>query len=88
MGKSGRCIQVIATRQFLSHVVTSFQSAPYITGFPREWLSNILYEQIAVHFFHDFLPYLVSYAKFISMAVECRSGMFVLSFHGGSAART
>ena len=88
MGKSGRCIQVITTKRFLRHVFTSFRSTPYIAGFPHEWLPNILYEQIAAHCFHGFRPYMVSYAMFISMAVGCRSGMFVLSFHGGSAART
>ena len=47
-------------------------------------------QYIAVQFFHDFLPHMVSYPKFVLMAVggECRSVTFVLSFHGGSAAHT
>ena len=47
-------------------------------------------QYIAVPFFYDFLAHMVSYAKFILMAVgdECRSVIFVLLFHGGSAANT
>ena len=47
-------------------------------------------QNIAVPFFHGFLPHMVPYAKLIIMAIggECRSVVFVLSFHVGSAANT
>ena len=42
---------------------------------------------IAVHFIYSFLPHMISYAKFILMAVsvECKSVIFGFLFHGGSA---
>ena len=47
-------------------------------------------QDIAVNFFHGSFPHMVSYAKFILMVVggESRSIIFVLSFHGGSAAHS
>ena len=47
-------------------------------------------QYIAVHFFHGSFPHLVSYAKFSLMVLggESRSVIFVLSFHGGSAAHS
>ena len=59
---------------FLSHLVTSFQAASYITG-----LMTAEYVLLAVHFFYVFHPHMISYAKIILMAVgwECRSVIFV-----------
>ena len=47
-------------------------------------------QDMAVQFFHGFLPQILSYAEFILMAVggECISVIVVLSFHGVSAAQT
>ena len=51
------------------------------------WWAN---QYIAVHFFHGFLPHMISYAKFIFVAISGngRSAIFVLSFYGGSVAHT
>ena len=47
-------------------------------------------QYIAVHFFHGFLPYMVSYAKFILMAdgVNFRLVNLVLLFYEESIALT
>ena len=47
-------------------------------------------QYIAVHFFHGFLPHMVTYVKSVLIAVdgECRSIIFALSIHGGSAPNT
>ena len=51
------------------------------------WWAN---QYIAVQFVLGFLLQMASYAKFILMVVggECKSVIFVLSFHEGSAAHT
>ena len=81
-GEMGETCIELPVRGFLSHLVFK---ALNILPDSLELLPNMPYEQISVHsspFFHGFLPYMVSYAKFILMLVgsEFRSVAFVLSF--------
>ena len=89
MGKWGKNVSL---GEFLSHLVTSFQAASYIAGFTANDCRICLMNKSVYSgpFFHVFLPHMVSYAKFILMTVggKCKSVVFVLSFHKGSAAHT
>ena len=92
-GEMGETCRELPLRGFLKHLVSSFQVASYIAGISHELLPNTpiwANQYIAVHFFHGFLPHMVSYAKFTLMPVggEYRSVILVLSFHVGSAAHT
>ena len=69
-GKMEETCRELPPGRFLSHLVTSFQAASYVSWFTHEWLPTMPYEQIiiAVPFFNGFLKLMVSYAKFVLVA--------------------
>ena len=88
MGKWWGNMLVVATRRISQPRSHQFSSRSIYSRIPPRMTAEYALWAQSSPLFYGFLPHMVPYAKFISMAVECGSGMFVLSFYGGSAGHT